>query len=144
MADGKVTRRSVLSASTPTAVAESRPAAGAVNSAATRMSVVVVNELTALEEYVAAWEDLAAAALEPNVFYEPWMVMPAIRAFGAGRRLKFALILAHEPERPNHSPGPIEPPLLCGIFPLEEQSHYQGLRRKLPFKTLRFWKHKYC
>src|SRR5262245_2005718 len=144
MSDGKVTRRSVLSASHPPTVAESRPTAGAVRADATRMSVVVVDELTALEKYVAAWEDLAAAALEPNLFYEPWMVMPAIRAFGAGRRLRFALILAHEPERPSDSPGPVGPPLLCGIFPLEKQSHYQGLRRKLPFKTLRLWKHKYC
>ncbi|HKQ80573.1 MAG TPA: GNAT family N-acetyltransferase [Blastocatellia bacterium] len=141
MADGKVTRRSVLSASPPPTGAESGATAGAVKDAGTRMSVVVINELTELENYVAAWEELAAAAIEPNVFYEPWMVMPAIRAFGAGRRLQFALILAGEPERPNQSTGP---PLLCGIFPLERQSHYQGLRRKLPFKTLRLWKHKYC
>jgi len=102
------------------------------------MSVVVIDDLTALEKYVPAWENLAAAALEPNVFYEPWMLMPAIRAFGAGQRVRFALILAPDPERP------LEPPLLAGIFPLEQQSRYQGLSQKLPFKTLRLWKHKYC
>ena len=102
------------------------------------MSVVVINDLTALEKYVPAWADLAAAAIEPNAFYEPWMLMPAIRAFGSGRRLQFALILADDLARP------LDPPLLCGFFPLEQQSHYQGLRRKLPFKTLRLWKHKYC
>jgi hypothetical protein len=141
MADGKVTRRAVLSASEPPTVAETRPSAGPVTANETRMSVVVINDLIALEKYLPAWEDLASRAIEPNVFYEPWMVMPAIRAFGAGRRLKFALILAHEPARPTQSAGS---PLLCGIFPLEQQSHYQGLSRKLPFKTLRLWKHKYC
>ena len=102
------------------------------------MSVAVINDLTALEKYVPAWEDLAANAIEPNAFYEPWMMMPAIRAFGAGRRLQFALVLANEPARHDGAPH------LCGIFPLEQQSHYQGLGRKLPFKTLRLWKHKYC
>src|SRR5262249_30243412 len=47
-------------------------------------------------------------------------------------------ILASEPARP------IKTPLLCGIFPLERQRHYQGLHRKLPFNTLRLWKHRYC
>src|SRR5215475_15367473 len=138
MADGKITRRSILSDSPPPTVAESRPSAGAVMDHGTRMSVVVIDDLTSLEKYVPAWEDLAAAAIEPNVFYEPWMMMPAIRAFGAGRRLQFALVLANEPALHDGAP------LLCGIFPLERQSHFQGLSRKLPFKTLRLWKHKYC
>jgi len=138
MADGKITRRSTLIDSPPPTVAESRPSASDVMDHGTRMSVVVIDDLTALEKYVPAWEDLAAAAIEPNVFYEPWMALPAIRAFGAGRRLQFALILAPDPARPTGAP------LLCAIFPLEQQSHYQGLRRKLPFKTLRLWKYKYC
>src|SRR5262245_39441110 len=104
MADGKITRRSVLSDSPPPTVAELRPSTGDVMDHGTRMSVVVIDDLTALEKYVPAWEDLAAAAIEPNVFYEPWMVMPAIRAFGAGRRLQIALILASEPSRPTRAP----------------------------------------
>src|SRR5215813_1087772 len=143
MANEKVTRRSIIGVPTPP-LAASRPSAGDVTNEGTGMSVVVIDDLTALEKYVPAWENLAAAAIEPNVFYEPWMVGPAIRAFGAGRRLQFALILAHEPANPARPAGPIDQPLLCGIFPLEQQSHYQGLNRKLPFKTLRLWKHKYC
>jgi hypothetical protein len=102
------------------------------------MSVTLISDLTALEEYVPAWEDLAAAAVEPNAFYEPWMLMPAIRDLGVGQHIQFALVLAHETARP------LAPPLLCGIFPLEQQNHYQGLSRNLPFKTLSLWKHKYC
>jgi hypothetical protein len=138
MANEKVTGVSVIDAPAPPLPDASRPSARDVTSDVAGMSVVVINDLTALEKYVHAWEDLAANAIEPNAFYEPWMMMPAIRAFGAGRRLQFALVLANEPTRHDGAP------LLCGFFPLEQQNHYQGLSRKLPFKTLRLWKHKYC
>jgi len=116
----------------------SRPSARDATADGAGVSVVVIDDLTALEKYLHAWEDLAANAIEPNAFYEPWMMMPAIRAFGAGRNLQFALVLANEPARHDGAP------FLCGIFPLERQNHYRGLSRKLPFKTLRLWKHKYC
>jgi hypothetical protein len=138
MANEKVPGRSVIDAPAPPLPGASRPSARDVTADGAGVSVVVINDLTALEKYVPAWEDLAANAIEPNAFYEPWMMMPAIRAFGAGRRLQFALVLANEPTRHDGAP------LLCGIFPLERQNHYQGLGRKLPFKTLRLWKHKYC
>src|SRR5499426_730247 len=141
MANEKATGGSVIDAPAPPPQDASPPSARDVTvdgAHGVRMSVVVINDLTALEKYVPAWEDLAANAIEPNAFYEPWMMMPAIRAFGAGRRLQFALVLANEPGRHDRAP------LLCGIFPLEQQNHYQGLGRKLPFKTLRLWKHKYC
>src|SRR5215813_2848126 len=79
MADEKVTRRSILNSSAPSTIVKSRPSAGAVTADGPKMSVVVINDLNALEKYVPAWEDLAATAIEPNVFYEPWMVIPAIR-----------------------------------------------------------------
>ena len=41
-----------------------------------------------------AREKLCAAALEPNVFYEPWMLLPALKAFGAGHDFHFALIVS--------------------------------------------------
>src|SRR5215470_5266654 len=143
MANETVTRRSVIGNIAPQArqtaqpANEPRPVAGAVANKS-GLSVTVVEDLTDLERHVSAWEDLAAAALEPNVFYEPWMLMPAIRAFGAGQRVRFALITAPDPARPAGAP------LLAGLFPLEQQSKYQGLSQKLPFKTLSLWKHKYC
>src|SRR5262245_66493093 len=100
MANEKVTGGSVIDAPAPPLPGESRLSARDVTADGAhgvRMSVVVINDLTALEEYVSAWEDLAANAIEPNAFYEPWMMMRAIRAFGAGRRLQFALLLAIEP-----------------------------------------------
>ncbi len=143
MADEHLTRRSVLDALAsrrPQPTRQDigpRPVAGA-GANKSGLSVMVVENLAALEPYVSAWEDLADAAIEPNVFYEPWMLLPAVRAFGKGRRALFTLILAPNPARP------LGPPLLVGLFPLEQQSHYQGLGRKLPFKTLRLLGHKYC
>ncbi len=49
------------------------------------LSLVVVRDVEELDSYVPAWEKLAADAIEPNVFYEPWMLIPAIRSLGAGR-----------------------------------------------------------
>ena len=138
MADGNVNRRSVLNASSAPVVTQPRQDANDSKPRETRMSVVVIKDLITLENYAPMWEELAAAAIEPNVFYEPWMLMPALQAYGNGLRLQFALVFSTEVA------GPANTPRLCGIFPLELRSHYQGLSRKLPFKTLRLWKHKYC
>jgi len=50
-----------------------------------RTSVVVMRDVQALSSFVPAWEELAAAALEPNVFYEHWMLLPACRHSGQAR-----------------------------------------------------------
>ena len=84
-----------------------------------------------LGEHLAAWEDLAACAAEPNVFYEPWMLLPAVEAFGQGSALRFVLAYSEQPGRPRE---------LCALFPLELRSRYHGL----PFTYLRLWKHKHC
>jgi Acetyltransferase (GNAT) domain len=135
-----VTRRSIIG--TPQLQAqpamlkapEPRPSGGDVMADGAKVSVVVVNDVTDLEKYVAAWEDLADAAIEPNVFYEPWALMPALRAYGVDMRSMFALILAPDPARP------LGPPLLCGLFPLELRDYYDGISNKLPLKTLRLWR----
>jgi len=135
-----VTRRSILGTSLlrsqqATAKApEPRPSGGDVTANGAKMSVVVVTDLTDLEKYVTAWEDLAGAAIEPNVFYEPWMLMPAVRAYGVDRRSLFALVLAPDPARP------LGPPLLCGLFPLELRDYYDNISSKLPLKTLCLWR----
>jgi hypothetical protein len=98
------------------------------------MFVVAIKDFASLEQYVPAWEDLAASALEPNPFYESWMLIPALRNFGVGKDLQLVLVFAPNRARPK------EPPTLCGVFPLERKSRYKGL----PVSVLSLWKHLYC
>jgi hypothetical protein len=50
--------------------------------AARAMSVVVVSDPEEISRSVGEWDELAAAAIEANPFYESWMLLPAARAFG--------------------------------------------------------------
>ena len=51
-------------------------------------SVVEIRDFKNLACLIPEWEKLAAAALEPNVFYEHWMLRPALEIFGAGRDIR--------------------------------------------------------
>src|SRR5215510_8597985 len=133
---GPLTRREVIGAQdrAQRGQSETRPSEVDVTTDSSKMSVVIVDDLTALEKHIAAWEELAAAAIEPNVFYEPWMLMPALRAYGGAGRLLFALVQISDPARP------LGPPLLCGFFPLEIKDHFDGISKGLPLKTLCLWR----
>src|SRR4051812_46106347 len=64
-------------------------------------SVVRVRDPKELASHVPAWEELCAHLAEPNVFYEPWMLLPAIECLGSACPLEFVLIFAQEPNRPS-------------------------------------------
>jgi CelD/BcsL family acetyltransferase involved in cellulose biosynthesis len=97
-------------------------------------SVVVVENRWALAEHVPAWEELAAAALEPNLFYEPWMLLPALDTFDRDKELLLILVYVPDESRPKG------PPLLGGFFPLERRARCKGL----PVSVLRLWQHRHC
>jgi hypothetical protein len=97
------------------------------------MWVIVLEDWTALNHYLQEWEDLAESALEPNPFYEPWMLLPALESFSGGRSPRIALVFAPHPLRK------LDPPILCGLFPLEVRQRYRGL----PIRHYRLWDHKY-
>jgi hypothetical protein len=98
------------------------------------MSVVIITTLTELAEYLTELEELAATAIEPNVFYEPWVLLPSLKAFGANEQFVFALVFAPEISNPHG------PQILCGFFPLVRERKYKGV----PISVLRLWKHRYC
>ncbi len=96
--------------------------------------VLVLRGAQALAPWVTAWQELADAAGEPNVFYEPWMLLPALATFAPASAPEFHLIFAP-------GCGPNSPrPQLCGLFPLVRGRRYKGLR----VQTLSLWKHLYC
>ena len=103
-----------------------------------KMFAVAIEDLTQLERYTADWEALAESVIEPNPFYERWMLEPALAPFGKDRRLIFVFIFAADTLEPSARP------VLCGFLPLDVSNRYDGLGKPLPLKTIGMWKHKYC
>ena len=95
-----------------------------------QFSIRLLTTADELRPYVPAWQALAASALEPNAFYEPWQVMPALQCLSDAPPLELLLVLNNN----------TEPPSVCGVFPLERNATYRGL----PLPSLRMWQHKYC
>ena len=95
-----------------------------------RMFVSVIKDFDLLKDHIQAWEDLTAEVLEPNPFYEPWMLMPALRSFTTRSDVRVVLVFAADPGEST----------LCGVFPLEKKPRYKGL----PVAAFSLWQHIYC
>ena len=104
------------------------------NDAFHTMRVVVVRRGDALQQHLAALDDLVTSAMEPNVFYEPWVLLPAIDAFGSEHDLWFVLVYG--------SRQATSPAVLCGFFPFERGRRFGGM----PISIFRLWKYgtAYC
>jgi hypothetical protein len=83
-----------------------------------------------LETYVKEWDVLAANAVEPNPFYEPWMLIPALRSLARGRDVRVVLIFEFIDGKRT----------LCGVFPIERFARYKGL----PVTGFKLWQHLFC
>src|SRR5438309_8492344 len=90
------------------------------------LKITELRDAAALAALVPEWENLAANALEPNPAYEPWMLLPALEAFGCGQDLRFVAAY-HGGE-------------LAGFFPLKAESRFRGLL----LRTLASWRHPHC
>ncbi len=97
-------------------------------------TAVVLHNTNDLLAHRVAWDDLAHAALEPNVFYESWMLLPALRAFGQGAALRFVLIYAVDPRQSQGHRA------LAGFFPLVERRAYKGV----PVRAAALWQYPYA
>ena len=86
-------------------------------------AIVEMLDAAALRELVPEWEALAADAVEPNPFYEHWMLLPALEAYGA--RDFRALVVR-------------DSGVLLGLFPLRVQRGFHGL----PLRSLGCWRHR--
>lgn len=106
-----------MSAVLPQAVVHARRPAG------TGVIVQVHRDAGALHALVPEWEELAADAAEPNPFYEHWMLLPALEAYGEDR---FRCIVVWD----NGT--------LVGLLPMRLARDYRGL----PVRVLRSWGHR--
>ena len=89
-------------------------------------SVKVLAGVEDMAAIVPSWENMAAVAIEPNPFYEPWMLLPALELFGLGRG--FRLVTVWHGDR------------LDAVLPLERSSGFKGL----PLPALSSWRHRHC
>jgi len=96
--------------------------------------IVIARGFEELTRHRLALDDLAADTLERNVFYESILAEPAVRSFGAGRRLEFVFVYRSDPGAPRR------PPQLVGFFPFERLARYRGL----PVSVLASFKHLHC
>lgn len=96
--------------------------------------VELVSPQVAIER-TAEWDDLARNAVEPNPFYESWMMKHALNTFGTNVDLQFALVywFTGRPQDPRK-------PQLCGLFPLEKHRTFHSL----PIRYWSLWRHYYA
>ncbi len=102
-----------------------------VSGAGRACRVVSLRDAGQCEPYIASWELLAEQVAEPNLFYEHWMLLPALRLYGAGQDVEIALVV--ETDAANA-------PRVVGVFPLQWHSRF----RRLPLRAATLWKHPHC
>lgn len=78
------------------------------------------------------WQDLVAHAVEPNPFYEPWMVLPAVEHLPTSGELRFLFVWGQP------ASAHLGRPRLLGLFPLVEQS-----AGPLKGSLYTMWQHRY-
>ena len=89
----------------------------------------MIGELAALGD---AWRRLVETALEPNAFYEPHFLLPALQHL-ADESVQIVVIEAAVRVCPDQGK------VLCGLFPLQKKRSLRGL----PFSTLEMWQNDY-
>ncbi len=89
------------------------------------MNPVFALTLSEIGQWKPQLEDLARNCAEPNVFFEPWMLLPALKELADDR---VEMILVHEDGR------------IAGMLPVERTRRFRGL----PLVTLRTWQHLHC
>jgi CelD/BcsL family acetyltransferase involved in cellulose biosynthesis len=85
--------------------------------------VEVRSDAAALRALVADWEELAAEAADPNPFYEHWMLLPALEAFGEA---DFRCIVVWDNGK------------LGALLPMRLERRW----RSTPLAALRSWRHR--
>lgn len=110
------------------------PSDVANRSKARKLEVERVTHWEDLVQESSCWDDLAGAAIEPNVFYSSFAVLAAMRHLTPSGEPEFLVVRGIDSVAPNAAAA------WCGFFPLMKFPRYQSI----PANTLRFLKHDYC
>ncbi len=94
--------------------------------------VEVARSPAEIARHAAAWDDLGRSAVEPNAFFERWMLEPALAAFSIREEVRLVFVYRKGKRQD-------VPPALVGFFPLKLVRSGLGL-----VKSYRLWSHDYC
>jgi hypothetical protein len=80
--------------------------------------------------YFADWEDLTASAVERNVFYEPWMLIPAWEEFGQAHwNIRIVLVYLDSETGGRQK--------LIGLYPVYSRTSFH----RIPVSVVAMWRH---
>ncbi|WP_237225630.1 GNAT family N-acetyltransferase [Rubinisphaera sp. JC750] len=79
-----------------------------------------VTDRDRLNEHLTAWEELAQHCIDPNSFYEPSLLLPALEYLHSDEPWEIALVFRNNKRI-------TDPPVLCGFFPLQ-RDRIRGIR----------------
>jgi len=96
------------------------------------LRVALADGRRGLEEVREQWAALATSAIEPNVFLEPFAVLPALDNFGKDKDLAFVCVFRPDPNRPAQEQ-------MVGFVPFERRRSF----RWWPVSILCVWNHSY-
>lgn len=88
--------------------------------------VIAAGDLPALTKLIPQWEALAAIALEPNPFFEHWLLLPALAAYSGADDVRIFTVM--------------QGGKLCGLFPFRVASRYRGV----PARLYATWRSPHC
>ncbi len=109
---------------------------------ASGLRVLALSDGEALHSLRRRWEALARKAAAPNPFYEPFMLLPALRHLGARRVLAVAAVFGRS-GRIASCAAPGDEAELLGLLPLELRSIGPAVGR-LGLREALAWRHPYC
>lgn len=89
-------------------------------------STTILEDPNLLSGFGQQIDALATASSEANIFYEPWMLLPSLKAFGRDHSFLFVLVFVNQSGTE---------PLLCGFFPLQLVNRTGGF----PIRCYRLW-----
>lgn len=93
---------------------------------ALHMSVTIATRADELLALADEWDALSRSATEPNIFYERWMLLPALNRL-ATEPIRIVLVWDNAKR-------------LIGLFPLTQDQGY----RRLPISSSPLWKYAHC